>query len=45
MRKKGPEDFMKMFSVTIVIVGMLFAALGIVSMGFFRTSGVAQVCG
>jgi hypothetical protein len=44
MRKEGPDDFMKMFSVTVIIVGTLFALLGIGPMGFFLETGVQQVC-
>lgn len=44
MKKKGPNDFMVMFSYTIVIVGLLFAGLGITAMGFYLKTGVEQVC-
>lgn len=35
---------MFMFSYTIVIVGLLFAVLGITAMGFYLKTGVEQVC-
>lgn len=44
MKKQGPNDFMFMFSYTIVIVGLLFAVLGITAMGFYLKTGVEQVC-